>query len=77
MFRDRMLDAENLRLPRVSRLVPYLVAREVPGEGPQLKLKPGPVICVQSPCPVSLSVLQKAPLNPLPSFESHDMSSLW
>ena len=55
-----MPDAENLRLPQVSRFVPYPVAREVPGEGHQLKLQPGPVICVQSPCPVSLSVLQKA-----------------
>ena len=34
MFRERMLDAENLSLPRVSRLVPCPVAREVPGEGP-------------------------------------------
>lgn len=48
---------------------------EVPGEGHYSKLQPGPVICVQSPCPVSFLVLQKA-LNPLPSFESHDMSSL-
>ena len=55
-----MPDAENLRLPHVSRFVPYPVAQEVPGEGHQLKLQPGLVICVQSPCPVSLSVLQKA-----------------
>ena len=70
-----MPDAENLRLPHVSRFVPYPVAQEVPGEGHQLKLQPGLVIRVVTLSCQPLGATKG--FNPLPSFESHGMSSLW